>query len=53
MRKNNNVHTGANIQLGGLKNGLFNTWYQLLIEGAVTVDPRYAVEKQRKRDKRK
>ena len=35
MKTNNNVQTGAKIQLGGLKLGLFNKSYQ--VPGSVTV----------------
>lgn len=33
------VHTGAKIQLGGLKDGLFIVEYQLLIAGIVKIAP--------------
>jgi hypothetical protein len=50
MRKNNNVQTGAKIQLGGLNIGLVIDWYQLSIDGVVTLDPKKAVKKQRNND---
>ncbi len=46
IKKNNSVHTGAKIQLGGLKNGLLILEYQPLIAGIVAWDPKNDVEKQ-------
>lgn len=34
------VHTGPNIQFGGLKKGLLSSEYQVFIEGVVTIDPK-------------
>jgi len=39
------VHTGANIQFGGLKIGLLIVWYQVLTPGVVTDDPKKAIKK--------
>lgn len=46
IKKNNNVHTGAKTQFGGLKNGLLIFAYQPLMAGIVTWDPKNDVEKQ-------
>jgi hypothetical protein len=32
------VHTGAKIQFGGLKNGLFKSGYQVCTDSLVTID---------------
>lgn len=50
IKKNNKVQIGAKIQLGGLKNGLLSDWYQLLMDGVVTLDPRKAVKKHTNND---
>lgn len=42
----NKVQTGPKIQLGGLKNGLFNDAYQPGIEGDVNKDPISAAARQ-------
>lgn len=39
INKNNVVHTGPNIQLGGLKLGLFNSAYHVWIAGDVNIEP--------------
>ncbi len=40
INKYNKVHTGPNIQLGGLKNGLFNWEYHEFTEVIVNIEPR-------------
>lgn len=44
------VQTGAKIQFGGLKLGLFNKAYQDEIEGVVTKDPAKATKKVRAKE---
>ncbi len=39
INKNKTVQTGANSQLGGLKDGLIKVGYQVLTAGAVKIDP--------------
>lgn len=51
INKYNNVQTGPNIQLGGLKLGFASPAYQLAIEGAVRAPPTAATEKQSNKEK--
>jgi len=39
MSMNRLIQTGLNIQLGGLKNGLFNVLYHVGMAGVVKRDP--------------
>lgn len=39
IRTYNVIHTGPNIQLGGLKEGLFRVRYQVEMEETVNIDP--------------
>jgi hypothetical protein len=40
MRKNRLIQTGLNIQLGGLKKGLFNVLYHVGMAGVVKREPK-------------
>ena len=40
MSINRPIHTGLNIQLGGVKKGLFNVAYQVGMAGVVKREPR-------------
>jgi hypothetical protein len=42
----NNVHTGANTQLGGLKKGLLSAAYQVGMDGVVKVEPMNPAKRQ-------